>query len=893
MNNRANHLLKKIQASDKVEGKGHLKIFFGYAAGIGKTYAMLRFAHTAKDEGVDVVVGYIEPHDRPDTIAMLSGLEIIAPKVIEEAGKSWNELNVDEVIARNPDVVLVDELAHSNAAGSRHSKRYQDIQEVLNAGIDVVTTVNVQHLESLHDVVASLTGVSVRERIPDSVFDSAFRIEMIDIPCEELIARLKSGKIYRSEHVERALNNFFTMENLIALREIALRRLADWVNDDGEKYLDFKGEGASSEHILMCLSSSPSNEKVIRQASRLASAFHGKFSAFYVESLSDDKSNEDIDRLRKHQQLAESLNAQVVFSTGDNIEEQIAEYAKMAKVTKLVLGRTVTRKGLFYLKDSFADKISKIAPSLEIFIIPDNAMDSIKKPNAMIEKHWHNDDVPHELFQLFIVMFLVTVITIGLHDIGFNVTNLIMVYLVGVLVISTLSRHRWTSLLYSMLSIFVFNYFFIEPIGTLSYYDPSYVVTFGMMFVTAFITSTLTIKVKSVGKESALKAHRTEILLKTSQLLQMAKNSEEIGRVTVSQLKELLNRNILVFIGYPDSENTPIVACKEGHEYSLPKEELAVAQWTFKNNKHSGFSTTTLPGSRCLFMTVRSGEKVFAVIGIDMEKTKIPSFEHNILRAILNESALAFERDDVSNREQEVAMALSKEMLRANLLRSISHDLRTPLTSISGNAMVLMQPNLPLSEDQKQAFIEDIYDESMWLIRLVENLLSITRFENGTINLHVVPELVHDVIEESVNHVSLQVNKRTIVIEQSDEFIVAKMDGKLIVQVLVNIINNAIKFSDVGSTITIRVNRVLDKVKIDILDEGIGIDDEMKKNLFSMFQKGSEELSDGKRGMGIGLALCKAIVDGHGGTIEVCDNTPVGSIFTVTLKAEVNQCEIW
>ena len=359
-------LLKHIEEIEDQRGKGHLKIFFGYAAGVGKTYTMLEAAHDALNAGVDVVVGYLEPHTRPDTMALAEGLEMLPNSIVSHNNISLKEFDLDAALRRKPSLILVDELAHTNARTCRHVKRYQDIKELLNAGIDVYTTVNVQHLESLNDVIAGITGVSVRERIPDSVFDEANQVELVDVEPVELLERLKQGKIYKSVQAEKAMHNFFSVDNLIALREIALRRMADRVSLIQEKnyWISSDTEGASVEHILICLSSSPSNEKVIRQAARMVKAFRCKFTAFYVETPDfSEMSKENKDRLNKNIHLAEQLGAKVVSSYGNDIVEQIAEYAKVARVSKIVLGRTYTKRNLFSVKDSFSTRLTKIAPN--------------------------------------------------------------------------------------------------------------------------------------------------------------------------------------------------------------------------------------------------------------------------------------------------------------------------------------------------------------------------------------------------------------------------------------------------------------------------------------------------------------------------------------------------
>lgn len=879
-------LLKKLE-EETSRTKGRLKIFFGYAAGVGKTYAMLASAHEAKKAGLDVVAGYIEPHARPATAALVQGLEVLPQLEIPYQNITLHEFDLDGALVRKPQLILVDELAHTNGYGCRHKKRYEDIQELLKEGIDVYTTINVQHLESLIDLVAGITGIVVKERIPDFVFDQANQVELVDIEPEDLLDRLKAGKIYKISLAEQALNHFFTEDNLVSLREIALRRMADRVNLMQEKSFQ-TGEAGAAEHILICLSPAPSNEKVIRQAARMASAFRGKFTAFFVENSDFTQyTKEDVERLRMNTRLAEQLGAKTVTSYGEDIVEQIAEYAKVARVTKIVLGRTNTKRAWFSMKESFSEKLTRLAPQLEIFVIPDAYKKKYRK------KRFRTPFSPEMLG----VDILISIVILGISTLiaylfsfwNFSDANLIMVYILGVLTISLLTRIKLCSLLSSVLSVMIFNFCFTDPKQTLSVNDPSYIVTFGIMFLSALIGVTLTQKVKDQAKQAVKKSYRTEILLETSQKLQKAVDAKEISLSTARQLSKLLERNVVFYLGNPQMDQEPIVF-KSSHGqsdfYYDRKEERAVAQWVFKNNKHAGFSTTTLPGVKCLYLAVRSSERVFAVVGIDMEGKELQAFEAGIMSAILNECALAMEKDQLVAERKEAAVKLQQEQLRANLLRSISHDLRTPLTSISGNASVLIGNEDKISEVQRKKLYIDIYDDSMWLINLVENLLSVTRIDNGTMRLNMQAELLDEAITEALSHISRKAEEHYIEVKQEDDLQVARMDIKLIVQVFINLVDNAIKYTPPGSRITITTKSRGGSVQVEIADDGNGIPNEDKKRLFDMFYTANNSVADGRRGMGLGLALCKSIITAHGGDLTIHDNMPHGTIFRFTLKAE-------
>ena len=879
-------ILGRIASDEENAGKGKLKIFFGYAAGIGKTYAMLLAAHEEKKSGSDVVAGYIEPHARPETMKLVEGLEVLPPKVMPYQSIELVEFDIDGALKRKPNIILVDELAHTNAVGSRHLKRYEDIKELLNAGINVYTTVNVQHIESLHDLIAQITGVMVRERIPDSVFDEANQIEMIDIQPEELISRLEQGKIYKKDRVKKALGNFFTEDNLIALREIALRRMADWVNQEQSKSIHQLGkEGAVGEHILMCLSPSPSNDKVIRQAARMAKAFHGKFTAFYVETPeSSDMDKEDIQRLRENTKLAAQFGANTVTSYGSDIVEQIAEYAKLSKVTKVVLGRSYSKRGLFLVKESFSERLSKLCPSIEIFLIPDSYDQMYRKKKKATKVQ--PSIVSLDMIKALLLLSISSGIAIFFKYMNFQDSNIVMTYVLGVLVTALITKYKFTSYIYSFISVFTYDFFFTDPNLTFNVYEGGYIITIVIMLIMSLISSTVTQKVKNEAKVSAKKAYRTEVLLETSQKLQHGKNTEDIVWRTIRQLGKLLDKTIYCYIGDPEKNPKPIIYHSSSNISStIPKTELAVAAWTYKNNKHAGASTTTLPGAKCLYMAVRNGDKVFAVIGIELNGDVIQAFEQGILVAILNECAFALEKEELLLKEREVAIQLKQEQLRANLLRSISHDLRTPLTSISGNASMLIENSEKLSSDKMQELYEYIYDDSMWLINLVENLLSVTRIENGTMQLDLEPELVEDIITEGMKHINRK-SKEHIVTVDIEEVLVTRVDAKRIIQVIINLVDNAIKYTPVGSCIEVVAHREGNYAGIEVRDDGPGIADELKSKIFTMFFTGNDSVADGRRGMGLGLALCKSIVEAHGGRIEVLDNKPCGAIFRFTLKLE-------
>lgn len=881
-------ILKKIEEETRAQNMGHLKIFFGYAAGVGKTYAMLKAAHTAKRQGIDVVVGYVEPHARPQTTALLNGLERISPLSAEHKGICLNEFDLDAAMGRKPQLILVDELAHTNGESCRHAKRYQDILELLKAGINVYTTVNVQHIESLNDIVASITGVMVRERIPDKVFDDADQVELVDIEPGELIERLNAGKIYKGVQAKKALGNFFCLENLVALREIALRRCADRVNKMSEKARAAQGSSYyTDEHILVCLSSSPTNSKIIRTASRMASAFKGSFTALFVETPDFAvMSEENRKRLRSNISLAEQLGAAIETVYGDDVAFQIAEYARLSGVSKIVVGRNNVKRKYTFGKPSLTEKLTALAPNLDIYIIPDKETEGYKPKKA---KKSRFKFMISDVIKSIVLLISATLIGYAFYLLGFSEANIITVYILCVLITAIITSQRAYSLISSIISVLTFNFFFTDPRFTLNAYDSGYPVTFLIMFIAAFLTGTLAVRIKQNAVQSAQTAYRTKVLLETNQLLQKAGDKRDIITVTASQLTKLLGRDIIFYAVENNALAQPSVFSvteDEIPEDYISDNEKAVAAWVFRNNKHAGATTNTLGSAKCLYLAVRVNEAVYGVVGIAAYEEPLDSFEHSIVLSILGECALALENQKVSNERAEAAILAKNEQLRANLLRSISHDLRTPLTSISGNAGILLSNEESIGREKRKKLYADIYDDSLWLINLVENLLSVTRIEDGSMNLNLTAELMEEVIEEALTHINRKSVEHKITVRQSDDFILAKMDARLIVQVIINIVDNAIKYTPENSEIVISAGKKDGMAVVRIADNGEGISEEAKARIFDMFYTAAARIADSRRSLGLGLALCKSIITAHGGVISVEDNIPCGTVFQFTLPSE-------
>lgn len=884
-------LLRAIKRGENLQTRGRLKIFFGYAAGVGKTYAMLKAAHAAKRRGVDVVAGYIEPHARPKTAALLSGLERLPARTVDYNGIPLHEFDLDAAIARRPQLILVDELAHTNAEGSRHAKRYQDIEELLMEGIDVYTTVNVQHIESLNDLVASITGITVRERIPDSVFDGADQVELVDIEPQDLIDRLQSGNVYQETQAKRAVTGFFTIEHLTALREIALRRCADRVNLLTEHArIQNNGSYYTDEHILVCLSSAPSNAKLIRTAARMATAFRGTFTALFVETPDFAvMSEEDKNRLRSNIRLAQQLGAKIETVYGEDVPYQIAEFARISGVSKLVIGRSAAARRHLFSKPTLTEKLIAAAPELDIYVIPDAKATAAGYRAAKRSRRQSIVFSVSDICKSIGILIAASLIGAIFDKLGFTEVNIITIYILGVLITSVVTHNTIYSLISSMVSVIVFNFLFTEPRYTLLAYDPSYPVTFLIMFLAALITGSLAVKLKNHAKQTAKAAFRTKVLFDTDQLLQRVTGQDEVLNVTANQLMKLLDKNVIIYpirdgeLGEPRIFTLNDVTADAAW---TAENERAVASWVLKNNKHAGATTDTLSNANCLYLSIRVNSNIYGVAGIVVGEDPPDAFESSIILSILGESALAMENEKNAKEKEEAAIQVKNEQLRVSLLRAISHDLRTPLTSISGNASNLLTNGDAFDDATKKRLYTDIYDDSMWLINLVENLLSVTRLEDGKMNLHLSAELMEEVVTEALRHVNRKSNEHHITVEHEDEFLLARMDAKLIVQVIINIVDNAIKYTPAGSHICIHTGRKEDKAVVSVADDGPGIPDEAKAQVFDMFYSGANQVADSRRSLGLGLALCRSIVNVHGGEITVADNHPQGTVFTFTLPAE-------
>ena len=865
------------QATGRKRGK--LTIFASYFSGAGKSYAMLESAKEAKGAGLDVAIGILSDTQWPKTTALAEQFEMLPCNKVDRAGCMVDEIDLDACLQRHPQLIVIEDLSHWNGDTCRHMKRYQDIEELLKAGMDVYTTLDIHHIESIQDTVFSILGTSVPERIPDRVFDRADQVEFIDLEPQRLRQRLVDGQ-------KKALLEGYSLSQLSALREVGLRRCADRaaLYTHEKKQTEYR----THEHILVCLSSAPSNEKIIRMAARMAGAFRCGFTALFVETKAFQWMNaRDKQRLQGNMRLAQQLGASIETVYGDDVAYQIAEFSRLSGVTKIVLGRSGIPHRLLLRKPSLTERLIELTPELDIHIIPDNGVNRLLDTKHREVMHMPSISVL-DLLKSAGILILVTLIGLLFYNFGFTEANIITLYILGVMLISVCTRSSICSFVASIASVLTFNFLFTVPRFTLQAYDSEYPITFLVMFLASLLTGSLASKLKSHAKRSAQVAWRTKLLFETSQNLQRAHTQEEIISVTAKQLLKIFQRDIVVYSidekGLLEPEIFLVDEAASPQRYTTAKER-EVAQWVLSNNKRAGAGTETLPDARCTYLSIRTGERVYGVVGIATSDKPLDSFESSILLSVLGECALALENQKNVEEKEAAAVLAKNEQLRANLLRSISHDLRTPLTSISGNASNLLSNGPLFDAKTKEQMYADIYDDAMWLINLVENLLSVSRLEQGRMNLHLTTELIDEVVAEALRHINRKRAEYHFHVQSSDDYLLAQMDAKLIVQVLINILDNAMKYTPPGSDIEIGWKQEGKFIYISVADNGPGIPDQAKPHIFDMFYSASNQIADSRRSMGLGLALCKSIVNAHGGEIVVSDHKPHGSIFTFSVPA--------
>jgi two-component system sensor histidine kinase KdpD len=884
-------LLAQVQADEKSRQRGRLKIFLGYAAGVGKTYAMLEAAHQRALEGLEVVIGYLETHARAETEALSTGLEIVPRKSLAYHGVELTEMDVDAVLARHPRLALVDELAHTNAPGSRHPKRHQDVEELLAAGIDVYTTLNIQHLESLNDVVAQITGALVRETIPDSVIDAAAEIELIDLPPDELLQRFSEGKVYLPEQAARAIDEFFRKGNLTALREMAMRRAAERVDDQMRAYMQTRaipGPWHAAERLLVCLGPNTLGERLVRSTRRLADELKAEWFAVYVETPEHEHlSQASRDQIARTLRLAEELGARTktlpVSPTAPTIAGTLLQYARKHNVTKIVAGKPLRpawqdwfRNGPgFGTEQRFTiDQLIRKSGEIDLYIV--TSADSPALPAD--EVPWQ----PHRPLKRYLWSLLLVALAAGVSEIigpDISPTNLVMVYLLAV-VIAAVYLGRGPAILASMLSVVVFDFFFVPPFMTLAVADTEYLLTFAGLLTVGWVISYMTARAREQAESAQRREADTAALYALSRDFAAADDLEAVLRAIQTHVEQAFGREVVVYLAQ-GGEMLPTSALSA--ETQLDETEIAVAGWTFKNGETAGRGTNTLPAARFRYLPLKTARRTVGVLGVKPKETEatLTPDQRRLLEAFASQAAQALERVQLAEQAQQIKLLQAAEKLQNALLNSISHDLRTPLVSITGALTTLEAQGETLAAVSRQSLVETAREEADRLNRLVGNLLDMTRLEAGALKVKRESADLQDLIGTALGQMEARLAGRSLRVDVPDAFPLLSLDFVLIVHVLTNLLDNALKYSPENSPLEVQARRQGDEIQISVLDRGLGIPAEDLEHVFDKFYRVQrpEQVS----GTGLGLAICKGIVEAHGGRIWAGNRPGGGTILTLAL----------
>ena len=868
-------LLKQLQTDEPSRGK--LKIFLGYAAGVGKTYAMLEAAHQRQQQGVDVVIGYIETHDREDTEALVHGLEILPRRQIEYRDIKLPELNTDAVIKRHPELVLIDEFAHTNAPGSRHPKRYLDVEDILDAGIDVYTTLNVQHLESMNDIVAQVTGVVVRETVPDKVLDDASEIEVIDLPPDELLNRLKEGKVYVPDQAKRAIEKFFRKGNLSALREMSLRRAAERVDNQMRNYMRtraIQGPWAAAERLLVCVSPSPLSEKLVRTTRRLSDELNAEWFAVHVNLTSKPElSGKKVERVSKTMQLAEELGARTKILTGRSIPEAVMAYAKKHNVTKIVIGKPIHPRWKEWFTGSIVDQLIYASGDIDIYIINEQSDGKPSKIPDELRPHQ-----PFWRYGLAVLMVVITTLIGYIIHTSLEPVNLVMLYLVGT-VAAAVYLGRGPALLTSILGVLAFDYFLVPPYLTFAVSDTQYFITFIGLFLVSLVVSSLAARTQEQAEAAIQREAHTSALYTLGRDLTSATDLQQVAEIVISHISQVFGRDAVIFL--PDNGKLRMFASTA--EYLPDTNEMAVATWSFEHDQPAGVGTDTLPAASLLCQPLRTGHGQIGVLGIhpkDGRKFLTPD-QRQTFYAFANQAALAVERASLAEQARQAELLQATEKLQTALLNSISHDLRTPLVSITGALSSLREESLNINQEDRNSLLETAYGEAERLNRLVGNLLNMTRLEANAIHLRLEPCDIQDAIGAALDQLEERLGKTPVKVTIPEDLPLVSLDFGLFGQVLANVIDNAIKYSPKDTQIDIDVTQSENEIDILIGDRGIGIPEEDLEKIFDKFYRVSRPES--VNGTGLGLAICKGIIEAHGGQIRADNREGGGSVITIML----------
>jgi len=874
-------LLARAKDEEARKTRGRLKLFFGAAAGVGKTYAMLEAARELEADGVDVVVGYVETHGRAETEALLDGLEILPPRLVPYRGTTLKEFDLDAALVRRPTVILVDELAHSNTEGSRHAKRWQDVLELLDAGINAYTTINVQHLESLNDLVAKITGVVVRETVPDSVLERADEIELVDLPPDELIQRLQEGKVYVPQQAQEAMRSFFRKGNLIALRELALRRTADRVDAQMQAYMRDHAIAKTwpvAERVLVCISPSPQAVQLVRAGRRLATRLGAEWVVAFVETPAAAKmAQPDRDRVVQTLRLAEQLGAETVTLSGPTMSEELLAYARARNVSKIVIGKPVRSLWKRIVLGSIVDALVRGSGEIDIYVVSGEKEVAAPKP---ARRRPERADWPGYAEALVVVAASSGIAWLMFPY--FGLSNLIMVYLLGVVAVAA-RRGRGPTVLTSVLSVATFDFFFVPPFFSFAVSDTQYLVTFAVMLVVALVISGLTVRIRAQADAARHRERRTAALYGMSRELANTRGVDSLLAIAVRHIVEVFPAEVSVLL--PDATGRLAARSVPAATLGTDTAEQAVAQWVFEHRELAGRGTATLPGAAALHVPLIGSRGAVGVLGVKPAEAHVfdsPEQLH-LLETFANQTALAIERAALAEEAQASQLRMETERLRNSLLSSVSHDLRTPLATITGAATTILEAESPLDQRTQHELLESIRDEADRLNRLVHNLLEMTRLESGALELRREWHSLEEVVGAALSRLAKGLGSRRVTLSIPPDLPLVSIDDVLIEQVFVNLLDNALKYTPPDSAIRIIVTATDQSITAEVADHGPGLPKGQEARVFDKFYRAA---ADGRRGAGLGLAICRGIILAHDGRIWA-HNLPEGGVaflFTLPLS---------
>ena len=881
-------LLARVKQQEALSKRGKLRIYFGSSAGVGKTYAMLVAARKAKSEGRDVVVGVVETHGRSETAALLEGLESLPHKAMSYRGKELGEFDLDAALKRQPSLILVDELAHSNVQGVRHPKRWQDVEELLAAGIDVFTTLNVQHLDSLNDVVGGITNVRVWETVPDTVFDAADEVVLVDIPADELLARLKAGKVYVPQQAERAAQNFFRKGNLMALRELALRRTADRVEGDVQAYrIDKSIESVwkTATALLTCVGPDPGSERVVRAAARLASQLNADWHAIYVETpdlqrLSPARREKILGTLN----LAQELGATTAVIANPQVAESVIAYARSHNLSKLVIGRDPARR-LWPWQRSSGQKLAMLAPDIDLVEIGRSADlaqgGSIKASGpapSLVGTESPERRKAKRLRYLWaaIASVAVTLAAVPLEN-RFERSNIVAIFILTVVLIAV-RFGRGPAAMAAVLSVCAFDFFFVPPRFSFAVSDVQYFLTFGIMLAVGLITGQLTAGLRFQARVASHREERAGALYEIARDLSGAVQIEQVVKISDESIGRTFRASAALLL--PNSAGQLAVTSSRG-DTGLAV-DIGIAQWAFDRGLPAGFGTDTLPGSEILYIPLRAPSRARGVLAVKAHNRRllrIPE-QRQLLDTFAALIAIALERVHYVGVAQDALVRMESERLRNSLLAALSHDLRTPLTVLVGLAESLALTKPPLSPEQLET-TDAIQDEARRMSTLVGNLLDMARIESGEVKLNLEWQPFEEVVGASLNAARSMLKQHTVEVHLPRDLPLVRIDALLIERVLVNLLENASKYTPPGSTVTLSAEVVADQLSISVSDDGPGLPPGREEAVFQKFTRGERESAT--PGVGLGLTICRAIVESHQGKIVATNRPGGGAKFTFTL----------